>query len=82
VFEPGIVYFQANGRARQPPASDIVALPDISLAGKVFEIAHLDGTPIPEPPPRPFFGWHGDRFGVTVTRNDVLNKFHALKAQR
>ena len=55
MFEPGIVYFQVNGRARQPPAPDIVALPYFAPAGKVFEVAHLDGVHVAKPPPRPAF---------------------------
>jgi hypothetical protein len=84
VFEPGIVWFNpiAVRNKRPPRIAGIVSFENISLVLVVLQIAHFDGTPIPEPPPRPFFGWHGDMLTPTVTRNDVLNKFHALKAQR
>jgi hypothetical protein len=71
VFEPGIVCFQVNGR--QPPASDIVALPYFAPPGKVFEVAHLDGAHVTKPPPRPALRRDTDHgFIPALAGNDIL----------
>ena len=74
MLEPGIFQIQTNGGARQTPAPDVVSSPDIGPAPVVFEIAHFDGTPIPEPPPRPLFRLLRNWLSQAVAGNDVFSK--------